>query len=100
MSKFDQILQETSAERMERREEIAAIERSPVSLEASCPTCHQIDGYLTLQDLRLGYCETHRAMWKAGYCTATYDAAQRAEWAAVGADAFTMAQGWVMGMKA
>ena len=56
MSKFDQILQETSPERKERREQIATMERSPVSLEASCPTRHKLDGYLTLQDLRLGFC--------------------------------------------
>jgi hypothetical protein len=100
MSKFDLILEETLAERTERREQIAAMGRSPVSLEASCPTCHQLDGYLTLEDLRLGYCAAHHTMWRAGHCTITDEAAQRAKWAEVGADAFTLTQGWLVGMRA
>ena len=100
MSKFDSILEETSPERKQRREDIAAMQRNPISLEAKCPTegCHGIDGYLTLEDLRLGYCAAHKLMWKAGYCTIRDEAEQRARWAEVGADDFQMVQGWLYGM--
>lgn len=100
MIKFDLILEETLAERTERREQIAAKERGPMSLEASCPTCHKLDGYLTLEDLRLAYCTTHKLMWQAGYCTSHDQAEQRARWAEVGADSFEFVPGWFLGMKA
>jgi hypothetical protein len=102
MNKFDQILQETVTERQERREQLAELAHHPVSLEAKCPRdgCHAIDGYLTLEDLRVGYCATHKLMWQAGYCPATDTATQRERWAEVGADSFELVQGWLVGMKA
>jgi hypothetical protein len=102
MSKFDLILEESLQERKQRREDIAAMQRKPVSLHAKCPTegCHGIDGYLTLEELRLGYCAAHKLMWKAGYCTIHDEPEQRARWAEVGADNFEMATGWLPGMRA
>lgn len=98
MNKFDQLLQETATERRDRREQLAALRASPVKLEATCPTCHELSGHLELEDQLMGYCAVHKVMWNAGYCKGHDLAEQRAKWAEVGAEDFQLVGGWFVGM--